>query len=177
MLRLLFILLASLFLAPASALADLHASGDGSLVVNDANVRSIAAKGSGLIYGHIAQGTLTVVDYTAADANAPQISGAPARFVGNAVVYSGSDIRFLFPNGRYWLKFEGTGIYISAVGKGTATAAGLGTANDGTLTAGGGKGQALNAFSSTTASFGPGAKGSSVVAPATVASSSKGQSR
>ena len=35
------------------------------------------------------------------------------------VVYSGTDVRFLFPSGKYTLKFDGTGIDISAVGKGT----------------------------------------------------------
>jgi hypothetical protein len=173
--RLLLIVLASLILAPAAALADRRAAGDGSLVVNDASVRSIAVKGSGLIFGHIGQGTLTVLDYNAADSSAPQISGATGKLVGNAVVYSGTDIRFLFPNGRYSLKFEGAGIYISAVGKGTATATGLGTPNDGTLNAGAGKSQSLSGFS-TTAAFGGTAKNVVTVAPAAVTGASKAQS-
>src|SRR5712692_9558439 len=93
--------LVSFLLAPTAALADQRAAGDGSLVVSDASARLITVKGSGLIFGHINQGTVTVVDYNAADATAPQISGSAGKIVGNTVVYSGTDLRFLFSNGRY----------------------------------------------------------------------------
>jgi hypothetical protein len=141
--RLSLIVLMSFLLVPAAAFADHRAAGDGSLVVSDASVRLITVKGSGLIFGHIDQGTVTVLDYNAANTTAPQISGSPGRLIGNAVVYSGSDLRFLFPNGRYSLRFDGVGIDISAVGKGTVTAAGLGSPDDGTLTVNGGRSQDL----------------------------------
>ena len=35
-----------------------------------------------------------------------------------------SDVRFLFPSGTFTLKFEGTGIDLSAVGKGSLKVAG-----------------------------------------------------
>src|SRR5581483_7952660 len=98
-------------------------------------------QGSGLVFGHIQQGTLAVQSYDAADTYAPQISGASGRVVGNAVVYSGSDIRFLLPNGRFSIRIDGTGIDISAVGKGTVVAIGLGTADDGTLSVNSGAAQ------------------------------------
>jgi len=159
--RFLTVLLAVLVLAPA-ALADRRAAGDGALAVSGASARVIAVKGSGLIFGHIDQGTLTVISYDAAGASAPQITGATPKIVGNAVVYSGADIRFLFPNGRYSLRFEGTGIDISAVGKGNVTALGLGTGHDGTLTANSGDSEPLSVLS-TNASFGGPAKSAASV--------------
>ena len=135
-----------LLLAPAAALADHRAAGDGSLVVSGASARLITVKGSGLIFGHIDQGTVTVVDYNAADASAPQVSGSAGKVIGSMVVYSGADLRFLFPNGRYSLRFDGTGIDISAVGRGSVSATGLGTADDGALTANGGRSQELGQF-------------------------------
>jgi len=152
MYRLIPILLAFLLWVPA-ALADRHAAGDGSLVVSDASARTITLKGNGLIFGHIQQGTLTILSYDAADTSAPQISGATAKIVGNGVVYSGSDIRFLLPNGRYSLRIDGTGIDISAVGKGSVVATGLGTADDGTLSVNSNGSQALSVLTSS-ASFG-----------------------
>jgi hypothetical protein len=166
-------LLAALLIAPA-AFADRHAVGDGALAVSGASARVIAVKGNGLIFGHIDQGSLTVLSYDAADSSAPQITGAIPKIVGNAVVYTGSDIRFLFPNGRYSLRFEGTGIDISAVGRGNVTALGLGTGHDGTLTANSGETQPLSVLS-TTATFGGNAK--TVGPPAVAQSFSKGASQ
>jgi hypothetical protein len=146
------VLLAALLIAPA-ALADRRATGDGALAVSGASARVIFLKGNGLIFGHIDQGTLTVLTYDATGTSAPQITGAIPKIVGNAVVYSGADIRFLFPNGRYALRFEGTGIDISAVGKGNVTALGLGTGHDGSMSVNSGDPEPLSVLS-TTSSFG-----------------------
>ncbi len=138
--RLLLIPFACLLLAlPPAALARDTAASSGSLVVSNAWVRQIVVQGSGTVYGHIDSGTLTVVSYDPADTQAPRVSGAVGRTIGNTVRYSGTDMRFLFPNGRYLITLEGAGIDISAVGQGTVTAAGLGTDNDGTLAVNGGK--------------------------------------
>jgi len=174
MYRLLPILLAGLLLAP-SALADRRQAGDGSLVVSDASARSIVLKGNGLVFGHIQQGTLTVQSYSAADTNAPQISGAVPRIVGNTVVYAGSDIRFLLPNGRYSLRIDGTGIDISAVGRGSIVAAGLGTIFDGTLSVNNGKPQALGVVTAS-ATFN-GASNVPAATAASVAGKDKAQDR
>ena len=149
--RFLSVLLASLALVPA-ALADRHGAGDGSLVVSDASARSILLKGNGLVFGHIHQGTLTVLNYDAADTSAPQISGATARIVGNTVVYAGTELRFLLPNGRYLLRIDGIGIDISAVGRGSIVATGLGTVDDGSLSVNSGKSQPITVLT-TAASF------------------------
>jgi hypothetical protein len=152
--RLFLILLASVLLVPGAAFARDRATGDGSLQVADASARVIYVQGTGVIFGHFDWGVLTVVEpYDPVGLTAPQISGAPSKIVGNSVRYSGSDVRFLFPNGRYTLKFEGIGLDISAVGKGTVTAAGLGTPDDGDITVNGGKPQQLG-LNVISASFG-----------------------
>jgi len=137
--KLCLVLLASLLLVPAAAFAKHCSSGDGSLVVSDAIAR-LTVSGHGLIFGHLDRGSITVVgDYKPDDNTAlPSVSGAKLKFNGSNVVYSGSDVRFLFPAGRYTLIVEGTGIDISAVGTGKLTALGKGFANDGTVTVDGG---------------------------------------
>jgi hypothetical protein len=146
--RRLCLILAVCLLTPvgATALADgtqSAAAGDGSLSISGASASIIYVYGNGLIFGHIDQGSLTVVDYRG-DPNGAQVSGTVQKQpVGNSTQYAGSDIRFLFPNGRYVLRFNGTGIDISAVGKGAVSGIGLGTQNDGTIGTNGGKGVPL----------------------------------
>lgn len=153
--RLSFILLASLIAAPA-ALAERSATGDGSLLVSDASALTIIVQGNGLIFGHIYQGSLTVVEYTPADDSSLQVSGSMTRLAfGSVVRYAGADVRFFFPNGRYSLRFEGFGIDVSAVGRGVVSATGLGSADDGTLATNGGKERPLGQ-GTTTLVFGAG---------------------
>ena len=136
--KLCLVLLAS-FLLPAAALAERDAAGDGSLVVSGANAR-LTVSGHGLIFGHLDRGTITIVgDYRPDDNTAlPSVSGARMKFTGGNVVYTGSDVRFLFPGGRYSLILDGTGIDVSAVGTGKLTAVGKGFPDDGTVTVDGG---------------------------------------
>jgi len=168
--RLPVFLFALLLLASAAtALAGSVAAGDGALGVSDANAGIIYVKGNGLIYGTINQGTLTVINYTPAGLSTPQVSGSMQKLpVGTATQYSGSDIRFLFPNGVYALRFSGVGIDISAFGMGAVSAIGAGTANDGTMGTNGGTGLQLGATPTTlvfggskTPNYAPTAKGSS----------------
>jgi hypothetical protein len=132
--KLCLVLLASLMF-PAAALAERGAAGDGSLVVSGANAR-LTVSGHGLIFGHLDRGTITIVgDYRPDDNTAlPSVSGAKMRFTGGNVVYTGSDVRFLFPGGRYTLVLDGTGIDVSAVGTGKLTAVGKGFPDDGSVT-------------------------------------------
>src|SRR5207248_11500360 len=104
----------SLLLVPAAAFAEHGTAGDGSLVVSNANAK-LTLSGHGLIFGHLDRGTITIVgDYRPDDNSAlPSVSGARLKFTGSNVVYAGSDVRFLFPGGRYTLILEGTGIDIS----------------------------------------------------------------
>ncbi|HUK96010.1 MAG TPA: hypothetical protein VLV46_00005, partial [Gaiellaceae bacterium] len=64
--------------------------------------------------------------------------------VGKNVAYSGSGVRFYFPGGQYSLIVEGTGIDISAVGKGTISALGAGLPDDGSFTIVGGKPRSID---------------------------------
>ncbi len=129
--RLTLIALVLLLALPASALASTVAVGDGSLAVASANVKSIVVTGHGLIYGYVDQGVVTVISYTPDDSNQFQISGAaPPKPVGTGGArYTGTAMRFLI-SGTYTLKFEGTGINLSAIGKGTVTALGADASTD-----------------------------------------------
>jgi hypothetical protein len=143
--KLCLLLLASLFLLPAAALADRGGSNGGSLVISDATGK-LTVSGHGLIFGHVDRGTITVVgDYRPDDNTAlPSVSGAKLKFTGGNVVYSGSDVRFLFPGGRYTLVVEGSGIDLSAVGTGKLSAVGKGSAEDGWVTVDGGTPQSID---------------------------------
>lgn len=149
------ILALSLLAFPAAAFARTAAVGDGSLSIANANVNWIFVSGHGLIYGYVDQGAVTVYSYTPDDSNQFQISGAaaPTKTPAGGTRYTGSAMRFLI-SGAYLIKFEGTGINLSAVGKGTATASGSdASSSDGTLVANGGKPQLLG-HSQTVASYG-----------------------
>jgi hypothetical protein len=143
--KLCLLLLASLLLVPAAAFADRVGSNGGSLVVSDA-VGKLTVSGHGLIFGHVDRGTITVIgDYRPDDNTAlPSVSGAKLKFAGGNVVYSGSDVRFLFPGGRYTLVVDGSGIDLSAVGTGKLSAVGRGSAEDGWVTIDGGAPQSLD---------------------------------
>jgi hypothetical protein len=123
--KLSLIVLASLLLIPAAASAERVAAGDGSLVIKDASGR-LTVSGHGLIFGHIDRGTVTVVGDYRPDSHSAlsSVSGAKLRLVAGNVVYSGSDMRFFFPGGRYTLVLDGVGIDASAVGAGRFSAVG-----------------------------------------------------
>ena len=90
----------------------------------------------GVIFGHFDRGKMTVLDYKADTLSAlPTVSSAKMDLKGAKanVVYSGKDVRFLFPSGSFTLKFEGSGIDLSAVGKGTLQLTTRGTDDDGTV--------------------------------------------
>ena len=143
--KLCLILLATLILLPAAAFAERGASADGSLSVSDASGRLVVS-GHGVIFGHLDRGTITVVGDYKPDNNTAlsSVSGAKMKFTGGNVVYSGSDVRFLFPGGRYTLIVEGTGIDISAVGSGKFVATGKGLPDDGTFSVDGGPLQSVD---------------------------------
>ncbi len=67
---------------------------------------------------------------------------------------SGSDVRFLFPSGRYTIELIASDINASAVGKGTIVGTGLGTPDDGSFSVNGGKPEQLTAKGATSDSFG-----------------------
>jgi hypothetical protein len=142
--KLSLLLLASLLLIPAAAFADRGSNG-GSLVISDA-IGKLTVSGHGLIFGHLDRGTITVIGDYRPDDNAalPSVSGAKLKFAGGNIVYSGSDVRFLFPGGRYTLVVDGSGIDLSAVGTGKLSAVGRGSAEDGWVTIDGGAPQSID---------------------------------
>ncbi len=142
--KLILILLASVLILPAAAIAGRDASGGGSLVVSNADGR-LTIQGRGLIFGHLDHGTITIVgDYKPEDITAlPSVSGAKLKVRDDNVVYVGNDVRFLFPSGRYTLIVEGTNIDISAVGRGKFTAISAGGVDNGSFTVDGGRTQLI----------------------------------
>lgn len=77
----------------------------------------------GSILGRLSVGTLRVTDQTPADRFTALVFGrkvAQERIGPRTVVYRGQGLRFRMLGGRYRVVVRGTGIDISAVGKGTA---------------------------------------------------------
>jgi hypothetical protein len=143
--KLVVLLLASIVLAPAAASAERLAPGDGSLVVSAANGR-LTLSGQGLIYGYFDSGTLTIVgNYKPDDVTSlSSVTGATQTIVGKNTVYTGSGVRFYFPGGQYTIIVDATNIDISAVGRGTISSVGRGSANDGTFTVDGNKARSID---------------------------------
>jgi hypothetical protein len=140
--RTLLIVLAVLAL-PTAAAATQVAVGDGSLGVTGGS-GTLFVQGRGVIYGHFASGTLMVLDYKSDDGvSVPAVSNARGKLVRGSGVFSGTDVRFLLPSGRYTVELIGVGIDMSAVGKGSIVATGIGSFDDGSYTVNGGKPQPL----------------------------------
>jgi hypothetical protein len=126
-------LLAAVLVLPAAALAGARAAGDGTLVVRDANGK-VTVKGRGTIFGHFDHGSMTIVDYKPDDGVDPQVNGAQQTVPGSSDgiwLYKGNDVRFRFFGGRYTIRLAGSGIDVSAVGRGVANISGQGTVDDG----------------------------------------------
>ena len=124
---------------PAASVAARSGQGDGSLAVaNATGVLTVQVKG--VIFGHFDRGKMTVLEYKSDGANAlPTVSGAKMDVRGARanVVYSGKDVRFLFPSGTFTLRFDAAGIDLSAVGKGWVTASERGGDVEGTVSVNG----------------------------------------
>jgi hypothetical protein len=148
--RRLTVLLLLCLALPAAAFAARGAPGDGSLVVSNAD-GSLTVLVKGVIFGHFDRGKMTVVEYKADSANAlPTVSGAKWDVKGAKlnVVYNGKDVRFLFPSGTFTLKFDGSGIDLSAVGKGSLVVGGkISPSDDGTVSVNGAKATGLTSLS------------------------------
>jgi len=141
--RKLLVLLLVVLSAPAAALAAAGTTGDGSLSVTRAS-GTIFVQGRGVIYGHFDSGTLMVLDYRPDDlTSVPAVSGGRSKFNGSSGVYTGTDVRFLLPSGRYTIELIGVRIDASAVGRGNVVVTGLGTFDDGSYAVNGGKPQPL----------------------------------
>ncbi len=153
--RFALILAAAALAVPAVAAATDRAAGDGSLAVSGAS-GTIVVQGRGVIYGHFDSGTLLVLDYRPDDGvSVPSYSGGKQKVTRGTGSVSGTDVRFLFPSGRYTIELIAANINASAIGKGTIAATGLGTPDDGSVAVNGGKPIPLTR-GSTSESFGKG---------------------
>jgi hypothetical protein len=78
----------------------------------------------GSVLGRLASGRLRVTDHTPNDRFAPLVFGSkviPERVGPRTVVYRGQGLRFRMVGGGYLIVVRGTGIAISAVGRGVVT--------------------------------------------------------
>jgi len=142
-----FVFLATAAFAAAAPSAE-SGAGDGALAVTHAS-GTIYVQGRGVIYGHFDAGTLMVLSYQPDDGTSvPAVSSGKSKYSRGSGVYSGTDVRFLLPSGRYVIELIGTNIDASAVGRGSIIATGLGTFDDGSYTVNGGKPQLLTRASS-----------------------------
>jgi hypothetical protein len=145
--RLSFTLLCVLMLAVVpAALAAAGANGDGVLELRDVNATTVTIKGTkGVIWGQIDRGQLRVTDLNPDDNVSALVSGGWLKLptADPAVtLYTGKNIHFRFPGGRYQLTIVGTGIDFTAVGVGKAWLAGdPDTVDDGDYAIDGGKWQ------------------------------------
>lgn len=109
---------------PAASMARPSPPGDGTLVVrNGRGVIVLQIKGA--VVGTMASGKLTLTDNDPYDENDPVVRGflrpRPQQLNDATTVYRGQDIKYRMLQGSYRLKFEGTGIHLSAVGRGWVT--------------------------------------------------------
>jgi hypothetical protein len=120
-------LIAALALAlPAAAFARPGDRGDGTFVVKNATGQvSVRSQGSAL--GRVELGSITIIDLSPASSDDIQVLGANHKTPrgDGSVVYSGDKMRFRIVGGAYSLIITGSGINISAVGRGVANATGV----------------------------------------------------
>jgi hypothetical protein len=119
---------------PAAAFGARTAPGDGSLDVSGGTPStgasgSVSLSGRGVVFGSVGAGAITVFSYKGDGNSFPTINGAKMKLSSDSssAVYTGTNMRFLFPGGRYKIEIDGTGIDISAVGNGSVSAIGTGS--------------------------------------------------
>lgn len=111
--------------------------GDGTLAVKRGR-GTVVLKLKGTVIGRVARnGRVQVRDFRPLDGNDPQLSPCPhrRRIGAGTWVCRGRNIGFRVDNGRFNISVRGTGISISAVGRGAFTVDGTGDtgASDGVM--------------------------------------------
>jgi hypothetical protein len=111
-----------LLAVPAGSLARSMPPGDGSLVIKGGR-GIIVLQVKGAVIGWQGNGKLTLTDNDPYDENEPVVRGRiKTKQVSDATtVYRGQNIRYRMLDGSYRLRFDGTGIRLSAVGRGWVT--------------------------------------------------------
>ena len=128
-----FICALSALALPGAASAYGRAPGDGTLLIKD-GIGKVTVTAKGGVIGHFGEGVLTVRDPNPDDSISEVVTGAEGSHVVNDQVtkYWGKDVRFRYIGGRFTITVVGSDIDLSAIGKGTVTLVGSGTADDGT---------------------------------------------
>jgi hypothetical protein len=114
-------------LVPAAAFARPVERGDGTLAVKNA-VGQISVSAKGTMLGRVADGTITIVDLSPNGTNNVQVFGydsKPRVRADGRTVYQGTDVRFRLLGGQYSVLVVGSGINLSAVGRGRIVAQGV----------------------------------------------------
>ena len=144
--RRILITLALLLALPTAALGADLATGDGSLSVTGAS-GTIVIQGRGLIYGKFDAGTLMVLSYKPDDGvSVPAVTSDKAQYTKpGAGSFTGTDVRFLLPSGRYTIELIAVNLNASAIGQGNIVASGLGPGDDGSFAVNGGKPEPISA--------------------------------
>ncbi|MFN2628296.1 MAG: hypothetical protein ABR569_06635 [Gaiellaceae bacterium] len=148
--RLVVIFASLMLLAPVSALALPGSAGDGTLAVRHASGDSgqvvVQLNLTGSVVGQLDAGRIRITDADLTDGAAVDVAGAERTVaVGNATVYSGTNIRFRAIGGLFRIAIIGRGIDVNAVGQGSVYLAGsaLFPANDGKYSLNGGDWKSL----------------------------------
>jgi hypothetical protein len=119
-------LLLAVFTVPAALSAD--QPGDGTLSVKRGR-GAVVLKLKGTVIGRLGNGTVQVKDFKPLDANAPQFTGCKPKLRHPTIglsVCKGRNVGYRVLNGRFNVNVRGSGISISAVGRGTVTLDGAG---------------------------------------------------
>jgi len=123
--RLGLVAFALLLAIPAISLARPLPPNDGTLVVKNGR-GTIVVQVKGAVIGWMTQGKLTLTDNDPYDEYAPVVRGRfrprqPLALSDATTIYKGQNIRYRMEEGSYRLKLEGSGIRLSAVGRGWVT--------------------------------------------------------
>jgi hypothetical protein len=124
-------LVAALAVASAAAIASSHALDDGCLVTRDVRGTATINLRSGFVIGRFDQGQLWIDDRVENDGTV-RVSGfdeTPRELTGTKTRYAGYDMRFR-ASGRTVIVIKGIGVYVSVIGKGSATLSGVGYFQD-----------------------------------------------
>jgi hypothetical protein len=113
-----FIVLLSALLTSSAAAAVEAKNGDGKLSVSDGR-GMVWVQARGALIGQLDKGSVTITDLTPLDDSEPLVWGAEREeFRGTSTVYRGEDIRFRLLGGSWRVAIRGSGIDLSAAGRG-----------------------------------------------------------
>jgi hypothetical protein len=146
--KLLLVVLSAAVAAPVAVSAG---ATDGTLSVR-AGRGVIVLKLKGTVIGRLAYGRVRIVDKRPFDDEAPQFRHCKIRYVNVATtVCTGRKLSFRALDGRYVVRVQGRGIYLSAVGHGTVMMDGAGDQGipDGVMSIDDGPYQSLPDFATT----------------------------